>query len=72
MVIDTVVRQLARALPDAGEQDHHGFSSFRVGGRIFASLHSRDRLRVMLDEHGSRDLARIVPRILLGQAARVC
>lgn len=54
MVTDTTARQLALALPDAVEQDHHGFPSFRVAGRIFATLPSPDRLRAMLDEHGIR------------------
>jgi hypothetical protein len=52
MVTDTVARRLALALPDCVEQDHHGFPSFRVAGRIFATLPQPDRLRAMLDEHG--------------------
>lgn len=57
MVTDIVARQLALALPDAVEQDHHGFPSFRVARRIFATLPSPDRLRAMLDEHGIRSAA---------------
>lgn len=57
MVTDTRARQLALALPDAVEQDHHGFPSFRVAGRIFATLPKPDRLRAMLDEHGIRSAA---------------
>lgn len=57
MVSDIVARQLALALPDAVEQDHHGFPSFRVAGRIFATLPSPDRLRAMLGEHGIRSAA---------------
>lgn len=57
MVSDIIARQLARALPDAVEHDHHGFPSFRVAGRIFATLPSPDRMRAMLDEHGSRSAA---------------
>jgi hypothetical protein len=45
-------RSLALSLPEAGEQDHHGRPSFRVGGRIFATLWSDERLNVMLDEGG--------------------
>lgn len=60
MVTDTLARQLALALPEAVEQDHHGFPSFRVAGRIFATLPSPDRLRAMLDEHGIR--SRLHPR----------
>jgi len=61
MVTDTVARELALALPDAVEQDHHGFPSFRVAGRIFATLPSPGRLRAMLDEHGIRSAAATWP-----------
>jgi hypothetical protein len=36
-------RALALALPGAVEQDHHGSPSFRVGGKIFATLDQADR-----------------------------
>ena len=45
-------RSLALSLPEAVEQDHHGRPSFRVGGKIFATLWSEQRLNVMLDEGG--------------------
>ncbi|HWJ44345.1 MAG TPA: MmcQ/YjbR family DNA-binding protein [Gaiellaceae bacterium] len=45
-------RSLALSLPEAVEQDHHGRPSFRVGGKIFATLWSDERLNVMLDEGG--------------------
>jgi hypothetical protein len=45
-------RALALSLPEATEQDHHGRPSFRVGGRIFATLWSDQRMNVMLDEGG--------------------
>ena len=45
-------RALALALPEAVEQDHHGRPSFRVGGKIFATLWSDERMNVMLDEGG--------------------
>lgn len=61
MVTDTVARELALAFPEAVEQDHHGFPSFRVAGRIFATLPSPDRLRAMLDEHGIRSAAATWP-----------
>jgi hypothetical protein len=47
-------RQLALALPDSVEQDHHGRPSFRVGGKIFATLWDERHLNVMLDEGGIR------------------
>lgn len=43
-------REIALALPEAIEQDHHGFPSFRVRGRIFATLPDEATLRVMLDD----------------------
>jgi len=46
------VRQLALALPEAVEQDHHGRPSFRVAGRIFATLWDENHINVMLDEPG--------------------
>jgi hypothetical protein len=43
---------LALELPEAVERDHHGRPSFRVGGRIFATLWDQDHMNVMLDEPG--------------------
>jgi hypothetical protein len=45
-------RKLALALPDATEQDHHGRPSFRVAGKIFATLWDEDHMNVMVDEPG--------------------
>jgi hypothetical protein len=45
-------REVALSLPEAVEQDHHGRPSFRVGGKIFATLWSDERMNVMLDEGG--------------------
>jgi hypothetical protein len=45
-------RTFALSLPEAVELDHHGRPSFRVGGKIFATLWSEDRMNVMLDEGG--------------------
>ncbi|MHB8620520.1 MAG: MmcQ/YjbR family DNA-binding protein [Chloroflexota bacterium] len=42
-------RRLALALPEVTEQGHHGFPSFRVEGRIFATLPDAERLHVMVD-----------------------
>lgn len=51
----------ALALPAAVEQDHHGKPSFRVGGRIFATLWSGERMNVMLDEGGIRTAVSAAP-----------
>jgi hypothetical protein len=45
-------RALALSLPEAAELDHHGRPSFRVAGKIFATLWSERRMNVMLDEGG--------------------
>jgi hypothetical protein len=45
-------RRLALALPEASEQDHHGRPSFRVAGKIFATLWDQTHMNVMLDEDG--------------------
>ncbi|MFF0492958.1 MmcQ/YjbR family DNA-binding protein [Nocardia sp. NPDC004068] len=48
-------RRVALGLPEAVEQSHHGFPSFRVRGKIFATLPEPDRLNVMCDESGVRE-----------------
>jgi hypothetical protein len=56
-------RRLALALPDATEQDHHGRPSFRVAGRIFATLWDTEHMNVMLDEPGIRTAVQDHPDI---------
>ncbi len=46
------VRTIALSFPGAVEEDHHGRPSFRVGGKIFATLWDDGHLNVMLDEPG--------------------
>jgi hypothetical protein len=45
-------RRLALALDGAIEQDHHGRPSFRIAGKIFATLWDDQQMNVMLDEDG--------------------
>ena len=52
MVAYEQVRELALALPEAEELDHHGRTSFRVAGKIFATQWDEEHLNVMLDEGG--------------------
>ncbi len=54
MVSPEEARGLALALPETVEQDHHGRPSFRIGGRIFATLWDLRHMNVMLDEPGIR------------------
>lgn len=44
------VRSIALSLPEATEQDHHGRPSFRIGGKIFATLPDNGHLNVMLEQ----------------------
>jgi hypothetical protein len=52
MMTSDDARRIALALDDTIEQDHHGRPSFRVGGRIFATLWDAEQMNVMLDEPG--------------------
>lgn len=54
MVSRAQAREVALALPEAVEQDHHGRPSFRVGGKIFATQWDAEHMNVMLDEDGIR------------------
>jgi hypothetical protein len=54
-------RQSALSLPEVVEQDHHGFPSFRVAGKIFATQPDAQHFNVMLDEPGIRAAIGIDP-----------
>ena len=54
-------RKLALALPEATQQDHHGRPSFRVAGKIFATLWDDGHMNVMLDEPGIRTAVQLHP-----------
>jgi hypothetical protein len=56
-------RRLALALPEAVEQDHHGRPSFRVAGKIFATLWDQNHMNVMLDEAGILTAAQEMPAV---------
>jgi hypothetical protein len=49
LVAQTQVRKIVRSLPEAVEMDHHGRPSFRVGGRIFATIWNDEHMNVMFD-----------------------
>ena len=55
MLTPEAARAVALALPDAVEADHHGFPSFRVAGRIFATQPDPEHLHVMVDEGAIRE-----------------
>lgn len=52
MISREEARELALALPEAVEQDHHGRPSFRIAGKIFATQWDDEHVNVMLDEGG--------------------
>jgi hypothetical protein len=56
-------RRLALSLPETVEQDHHGRPSFRVAGRIFATLWDPEHMNVMLDEPGIRTAVEAHPAV---------
>ena len=62
MVSPERVRELALALPEAAEKDHHGRPSFRVADKIFATLWDERHLNVMLDEPGIKTAVQDDPR----------
>jgi hypothetical protein len=61
MVSTDEARRLALSLPETVEQDHHGRPSFRVAGRIFATLWDAEHMNVMLDEPGIRTAVQAHP-----------
>jgi hypothetical protein len=54
-------RVIALGLPETIEQDHHGRPSFRVAGKIFATLWDEDHMNVILDDAGIRTAAQREP-----------
>jgi hypothetical protein len=61
MVSVAEARALALALPEAVEQDHHGRPSFRVAGKIFATLWDENHMNVMVDPDGVRTAVEAEP-----------
>jgi hypothetical protein len=54
MITTDDARRLALALPRTAEQDHHGRPSFRVGGRIVATLWTERAMNVMAGDERIR------------------
>ena len=69
-------RKLALALPEATEQDHHDMTSFRVRGKIFATVPDDTHLRIMVDEMEIRAAVAENPdacqELYWGQAPGLC
>ena len=60
MALDSV-RRLSLALPEVVEADHHGRPSFRVDGRIIATVPDEQAVNVMVDEDVARAAAAARP-----------
>ena len=59
------MRDMALALPEAAEADHHGFPSARVAGKIFATYRREPaRLMVRLDPEDQHNLCAGHPDIM--------
>ncbi|TRW76959.1 MmcQ/YjbR family DNA-binding protein [Mycolicibacterium sp. 018/SC-01/001] len=56
-------RDIALGLPEAVEVDHHGIASFRVRGKIFATVPDDRHIRIMLDENGIRSAVAEFPAV---------
>ena len=56
-------RDLALALPEVAEADHHGITSFRIHGRIFATVPDAGHMRIMLDENEIRGAVAENPKV---------
>lgn len=61
MITADDARRLALSHADAYEADHHGFPSFRVATKIFATLPDDQHLHVMVGEDEIRALASSQP-----------
>jgi len=57
------LRALALALPGVTEADHHGRASFRVEGKILATVPGEDAVNVMVGEDEARAAAQAHPDV---------
>ena len=65
MVQPDNIRQIALALPETTEAEHHGKPSFRVAGKIFCTLHQdHPRAMVKLDVEDQANLAAGYPGVV--------
>jgi hypothetical protein len=55
------LRYLALSFPDTTEDEHHERPSFRVGGKIFATLPDDEHLNVLLDPEAAHIAITVTP-----------
>lgn len=59
------IRRIALAQPEAYEADHFGMPSFRVGKKIFCTIHQEHpRVMLKLDPEDQHNLAAGVPGVI--------
>ncbi len=56
-------RRLALSLPDATQEDHHGRPSFRVRGRIFATVPDQEHLNIFIEPMDVEGVVRLGPDV---------
>ena len=59
----STARRLALSLPDASEEDHHGRPSFRVRGRIFATVPDQEHLNIFIEPMDVEGVVRLGPDV---------
>jgi len=61
----TDIRRIALAFPEAVEAEHHGMPSFRVGAKIFATIHvAHPRMMAKLDPEDQHNLTQVHPGVV--------
>jgi hypothetical protein len=56
------LRYLALSFPDTSEEEHHDRPSFRVSGKIFATLPDDEHVNIMLDAEAALIATTIAPQ----------
>ena len=65
MITPDDIRRIALSFPEAVEADHHGMPSFRVGGKIFATIHiAPPRMMAKLDIEDQHNLTQAHPGLV--------
>ena len=59
----STARRPALSLPDVTEEDHHGRPSFRVRGRIFATVPDQEHLNIFIEPMDVDGVVRLDPDV---------
>ena len=70
----STARRLALSLPDVTEEDHHGRASFRVRGRIVATVPDHEHLNIFIEPMDVDGVVRLDPdafaRVMWGKEVK--